>query len=146
MGFLNGAYGKLMAGKFVRDLQYQMTGIQSQLRRVTRQVGDMEKMFTQQERNMKAQMQSQMQMAMLGYAGLKPGTDFGQFTPDMAMKAFSGMDANKYAQFSQAVQMSYAQSNTMWQNMFEMQREAMLQPLKDLEDDLQTQKDNLESR
>ena len=30
--------------------------------------------------------------------------------------------------------------------MFEMQREAMLQPLKDLEDDLQTQKDNLESR
>ncbi len=146
MGFLNGAYGKLMAGKLVRDLQYQMTGIQSQLRRVTRQVGDMEKMFTQQERNMKAQMQSQMQMAMLGYAGLKPGTDFGQFTPDMAMKAFSGMDANKYAQFSQAVQMSYAQSNTMWQNMFEMQREAMLQPLKDLEDDLQTQKDNLESR
>ena len=42
MGFLNGAYGKLMAGKLVRDLQYQMTGIQSQLRRVTRQVGDME--------------------------------------------------------------------------------------------------------
>ena len=77
MGFLNGAYGKLMAGKLVRDLQYQMTGIQSQLRRVTRQVGDMEKMFTQQERNMKAQMQSQMQMAMLGYAGLKPGTNFG---------------------------------------------------------------------
>ena len=64
----------------------------------------------------------------------------------MAMKAFSGMDANKYAQFSQAVQMSYAQSNAIWQNMFEMQREAMLQPLKDLEDDLQTQKDNLESR
>ena len=27
-----------------------------------------------------------------------------------------------------------------------MQRESMLQPLKDLEDDLQTQKDNLESR
>ena len=146
MGFLNGAYGKLMAGKLVRDLQYQMTGIQSQLRRVTRQVGDMEKMFTQQERNMKAQMQSQMQMAMLGYADLQPGTNFGQFTPDMALNAFKGMDSNKYAQFSQMVQMQYAQSNAIWQNMFEMQREAMLQPLKDLEDDLQTQKDNLESR
>lgn len=146
MGFLNGAYGKLMAGKLVRDLQYQMTGIQSQLRRVTRQVGDMEKMFTQQERNMKAQMQSQMQMAMLGYVGMQPGTNFGQFTPDMAMNAFSGMDSNQYAQYSQMVQMKYAQSNAIWQNMFEMQREAMLQPLKDLEDDLQTQKDNLESR
>ena len=59
MGFLNGAYGKLMAGQLVRDLQYQMTGIQSQLRRVTRQVGDMEKMFTAQKRNMQTMMQSQ---------------------------------------------------------------------------------------
>lgn len=146
MGFLNGAYGKLMAGKLVRDLQYQMTGIQSRLRRVTRQVGDMEKMFTRQERNMKAQMQSQMQMAMLGYVGLKPGTDFGQFTPDMANAAFSGIDPNQYAKFSQMAQMKYAQSNAIWQNMFEMQRDSVLQALKDEEDDLQTQKDNLESR
>ena len=62
------------------------------------------------------------------------------------MNAFSGIDSNQYAQYSQMVQMKYAQSNAIWQNMFEMQREAMLQPLKDLEDDLQTQKDNLESR
>ena len=61
MGFLSGAYGKLLAGKLVRDLQYQMTSVQSRLRRVTRQVGDMEKMFQTQERNMKAAMQSQMQ-------------------------------------------------------------------------------------
>lgn len=134
MGFLNGAYGKLMAGKLVRDLQYQMTGIQSQLRRVTRQVGDMEKMFTYQERNMKAQMQSQMNNAMLGYLGMNQGTNFG------------ALDPSKYAQFSQMVQMQYQNANSVWQNMFEMQRESMLQPLKDLEDDLQTQKDNLESR
>ena len=42
--------------------------------------------------------------------------------------------------------MQTAQAQSMWQNMFEMQRESMLQPLKDLEDSLQTEKDNLESR
>ena len=59
---------------------------------------------------------------------------------------FGGVDSSKYAQFSQMVQMQYQNANSVWQNMFEMQRESMLQPLKDLEDDLQTQKDNLESR
>ena len=49
MGFLSGAYGKLMAGKLVRQIQYQLTGVQSQLRRVTKEVGDMEKMFTAKE-------------------------------------------------------------------------------------------------
>lgn len=146
MGFLNGAYGKLMAGKHVRDLQYQMTGIQSQLRRVTRQVGDMEKMFTYQERNMKAQMRSQMNNAMLGYLGMNQGTNFGALDPSTVQQMFGGVDSSKYAQFSQMVQMQYQNANSVWQNMFEMQRESMLQPLKDLEDDLQTQKDNLESR
>ena len=66
MGFLNGAYGKLMAGKLVRDLQYQMTSVQSRLRRVTREIGQKEKMYQAQERNMKQAMQSQMQAAMWG--------------------------------------------------------------------------------
>lgn len=144
MGFLNGAYGKLMAGKLVRDLQYQMTGIQSQLRRVTRQVGDMEKMFTQQERIMKTQMQSQMMYATMGAMG----GNFNALGMDAntAFQLFGNADTNKYATISQYVQQRFMAANTMWQNMFEMQREAMLQPLKDLEDDLQTQKDNLESR
>ena len=64
----------------------------------------------------------------------------------MANAAFSGIDPNQYAKFSQMAQMKYAQSNAMWQNMFEMQRDSVLQALKDEEDDLQTQKDNLESR
>lgn len=52
MGFLMGAYGKLMTGKLVRDIQFQMLGIQSRLRRVTREIGDKTKMYEAQERNM----------------------------------------------------------------------------------------------
>lgn len=155
MGFLNGAYGKLMAGKLVRDLQYQMTGIQSQLRRVTRQVGDMEKMFTSQKRNMQAMMQSQMQQSIYGYAagaGLPFATNgdlagLGLNLANMAQtNSFSTEQMQKYSMIQQAVQQQFTLANSYWENMFEMQQKSMLKPLKDLEDDLQTQKDNLESR
>lgn len=146
MGFLSGAYGKLMAGKLVRDLQYQMTSVQSQLRRVTRQVGDMEKMFTAQERNLKAQMQSQMNSSVFG---LMRGAGFGAFDQSNMLGVVNGMSQeqfSKYSMYNQYIQQQYAMAQSAWQDMFEMQRESVLQPLKDLEDDLQTQKDNLESR
>ncbi len=145
MGFLSGAYGKLMAGKLVRDLQYQMTSVQSRLRRVTRQVGDMEKMFQAQERNMKSAMMGQMNYATMG---LMYGNKV-QFDPNNPLAALGNMSSQDYTQFAaiqQQVQQQYAMAQSMWQNMFEMQRESMLQPLKDLEDSLQTEKDNLESR
>ncbi len=146
MGFLSGAYGKLMAGKLVRQIQYELTGVQSQLRRVTKEVGNMEKMFTAQERNMKAQMQSQMNSSVFS---LMQGSGFGAFDPSNMAGVTSGMSQEQFSQYSmynQMIQQQYAMAQSAWQDMFEMQRESMLQPLKDLEDDLQTQKDNLESR
>lgn len=146
MGFLSGAYGKLMAGKLVRQIQYQLTGVQSKLRRVTKQVGDMEKMFSAQERNMKTQMQSQMNTSvfnLMGYSG------FGAFDPSNMAGVTSGMSQEQFSKYSMAnqmIQQQYAMAQSVWQDMFEMQREAVLQPLKDLEDDLATEKDNLESR
>ena len=146
MGFLSGAYGKLMAGKHVRQIQYQLTGVQSQLRRVTKEVGDMEKMFTAQERNLKAQMQSQMNSSVFD---LMQGSGFGAFDQSNMLGVVNGMSQkqfSKYSMYNQMIQQQYAMAQSAWQDMFEMQRESMLQPLKDLEDDLQTQKDNLESR
>ena len=145
MGFLNGAYGKLMAGKLVRDLQYQMTSVQSRLRRVTREIGQKEKMYQAQERNMKQAMQSQMQAAMWGYMGISP-MDMRGLDPATAQQLFGNVDSTKYSFAMQMVQTQYATAQNVYQQMFEMQREADLQALKDLEEDLQTEKDNLESR
>lgn len=145
MGFLSGAYGKLMAGKLVRDLQYQMTSVQSRLRRVTKEIGEAEKMFQSQERNMKSAMMGQM-----NYATMAAMNEYGfQFDPNNPLAALRNMNSQDYTQFAaiqQHVQQQYSMAQSMWQNMFEMQRESMLQPLKDLEDSLQTEKDNLESR
>lgn len=149
MGFLSGAYGKLMAGKLVRDLQYQMTGVQSQLRRVTRQVGDMEKYFNHMERNMRAQMQSQMQYASMGIAngfpmlqqfGVPTGANAGQFLNAQ------NSEYQNYMQCQLMMQQQFAMAQNVWQDQFEMMRESQLQPLKDLEEHLQVEKDNLESR
>ncbi len=145
MGFLSGAYGKLMAGKLVRQLQYQLTGVQSRLRRVTREVGDMEKMFNAQERNMKTQMQSQMNMFSMGLYEMNPllsqvGLE-GEQMQKLQMQQYQN-----YMYGRQAIQQQFMMAQNVWQDMFQMQRESVLQPLKDLEDDLNLEKDNLESR
>lgn len=111
MGFLSGAYGKLMAGKLVRDLQYQMTSVQSQLRRVTKEVGDMEKMFTAQERNLKAQMQSQMNNSVFS---LMQGAGFGAFDPSNMAGVTSGLSQAQFSEYSQKI--NIFNSNMQWRN------------------------------
>lgn len=143
MGFLNGAYGKLMAGRLVRELQYQLTGVQSRLRRVTRELGDAQKSMQAQKRNMDAMMKSQMQTsiyAMMRDAGVS--TDMNaNMTEEQRSQYFTA-----YNTAMQKAQMQYSMAQSFWEQSFEMQQEAMLQPLKDEEESLQTEKDNLESR
>lgn len=173
MGFLSGAYGKLMAGKLVRDLQYQMTSVQSRLRRVTKEIGLKEKMYQSQERNMKYMLQSQQremlqgsvnaqvaflrqegkiaeaeQLAALGqmYGSAMNGNTSMFAGLGIGIGSINSSITSAYTALQSQSQMQYMQAQTMWQNMFEMQREADLQALKDLEEDLQVEKDNLESR
>ncbi len=145
MGFLNGAYGKLMAGKLVRDLQYQMTSVQSRLRRVTREIGKKDKMFQAQQRNMKQALQSQMQYAAYGMMS-KMGIDPSGLMNNPLGQTIDNNMMSAYSMCMQQAQMQYMNSISMYEQMFEMQKDADLQALKDLEEDLQSEKDNLESR
>ena len=167
MGFLMGAYGKIMAGKLVRDIQDQMTSVQSRLRRVTREIGDKEKMYAAQERNMKQQMQSQQQMFLMG--GLDYVAQHGNILAKSQLDMMMGADptaiyndpayqaamsnmaqanifSTEISSLQQKAQMQATMANNMWQNVHEMEKEADLQSLKDLEGSLQVEKDNLESR
>jgi hypothetical protein len=169
MGFLSGAYGKLMAGKLVRDIQHQMTSVQSRLRRVTREVGLKEKMYQSQERNMKNMLQYQMYGMQMGL--VRSACDSGQYSQEQCQQLLAlaqgslgavmggGLDMNSFkigsfntgittlfSGIQQQAQMQFVNSQNYYQNIIEMQKEADLQALKDLEDDLQTEKDNLESR
>ncbi len=132
MGFLSGAYGKLMAGRLVRQLQWQLTSVQSRLNRVTKQVGDMEESLQRQER----------------YYNMYNNNVFNQLRGGM-MAGVSQNDPNSYNTYlwsSQSLQQQMLYQQQMMAEQFDMIRDAQLEPLKAIQEQLETQKDNLESR
>ena len=147
MGFLMGAYGKLMAGKYLRNLQFEQMQIQSQLRRVTKQFQTMQRMFDSQKRNIQNQLQAQYSNYSMGLmSGLGMDKTANGF---LNGQANGGVDQNTmYAYNQQQMQMQtqYAYAKNYFENMFEMKQESMLQPIKDLEEDLQIRLDSLRSQ
>lgn len=168
MGFLLGAYGKLMAGKRVRQLQARMMSVQSQLRRATRDIENMERSLNQQEKNLKYMNQSWMSNMMLGMSGGLQSSIFGalqkqfgnnlpmngnsidysQLTSEQAsyMSSITQQMTTQFQYQQQAMQSALMQQNSMIENNFETYKELQLQPLKDLEEDLQLEKDTLETQ
>lgn len=164
MGFLMGAYGKLMAGQRMRSIQFRLTTVQSRLRRITREIGEKEKQYQAQERNMKSQMQSQQQalyfsgltalanqgspyaQQQLAAFGMAPALDKATWAEAMKnVQAYSDYQSTVTAA-QQMAQMQASGAMSMWQNAFEMERDADLQALKDEEESLQLEKDNLETQ
>ena len=168
MGFLLGAYGKLMAGKRVRQLQARMMSVQSQLRRATRDIENMERTLNQQEKNLKYMNQSYISNMMMGMSGglqasifgaLKTqfgdslpiangGIDYAKLSSEQAsyLSSITQQMTTQFQYQQQAMQSSLMQQNSMIENNFEAYKELQLQPLKDLEEDLQLEKDSLESQ
>ena len=175
MGFLIGAFGKLMAGKRVRQLQARMVSVQSQLRRATRDIANMERFLTQQERNIKTQNQAYMSNMMFGMSAGMQGSiwsalEAGGMGADRVaqLRAIQESGGNMYAALQgneatmftniqqqmttmfqyqqQAMQSALMQQNTMLENNFEAYKEMQLQPLKDLEEDLTVEKESLETQ
>lgn len=171
MGFLLGALGKQMAGKRLRQLQARMMSVQSQLRRATRDLETQEKQLNQEMKYAKIQQQSSVFSYMQGMSGRLPGaiwegleSTFG--TERIAeLKAAGGnmfdlmttTEANAYNQMQQQISMQFQyqqqamqanmqQQMAMYENNMEAYKEMMLQPYKDREEELQTEKDSLETQ
>ena len=132
MGFLSGAYGKLMAGRLVRQLQWQLTSVTSRYNRVTKQIGDMEESLQRQERA------------------------YNMYNMNVFNQIRAGMGScvnqnytnsyNNYLMGVQSLQMQMQMQQSMMAEQFDMMRDAQLEPLKAIQEQLETQKDNLESR
>ncbi len=147
MSFLGAAYGKIMAGKNVRAIQRELTRINAQLRNATRQVESQQSLFTMMERNIKNQMQAQMYGGLFGAYG--KWDQFMAGSNPMDPSSYQNLDMNKYQQFAsaqQAAQYNFSLAMNAWQNNFEMQKQMALEPLEDLQEELETKKENLESR
>ena len=163
MGFLLGAFGKLAAGQRYRSLQARMMRIQSRLRRATRDAADMEKLINRQEKAALNSLTMQSNSAMnLAKQGLMSSIFGSGAAADLMSKVQSGTQltteennsyANLMTQFNQQVsnmsatnETSAAMQKQQIQDYFEQLRDMQLEPLKDEEDLLQTEKDSLESQ
>ena len=157
MGFLIGAFGKLMAGKRVRQLQARMVNVQSQLRRASRDIANMEKMINAQQRQVTNSMRMYSSMQMMGMqSGVN--TQLATLQNDIFSDFWNkyGKDSNKwnaeaqklYASKTseyQMLQTSMMQQQQQVENYVEMLKETQLEPLKDLEEDLTVEKESLET-
>ena len=167
MSFLLGAFGKLAAGRRVRDLQARMMRVQTRLRRATRQVETMSKMIETQKKLELNQLTAQASMAnsMMGGAIFSYLNNSGMaISAEQAQLFQSGIGFNNGAEMDDATKKAYSAwtslQNTMKANnemtlaqlkqqieeKYENMTEAMLEPLKQEQDSLQTEKDSLESQ
>lgn len=152
MGFLTGAYGKLIAGQHLRDLQNRLTQVTRQHRIMTREISNKEKNYRTYERNIKQGLQAQMQQkiwgGLAGALGVDPQT-INMSNSESMYNMFGNMSKDQmtnYANVQQMAQYEFAQAQTIWQNLFESQRDQDLEALKDIQDDLETEKESLESQ
>ncbi len=170
MGFLLGAFGKLAAGRRVRQLQARMMRVQSRLRRATRQIETTSKMIETQKKmalNNLSRMQYEGSI-MAGGQEFATANGFGDIFAKMgAATGISGVgdlfgsgnsqlkddEKLKYSQYQSFMQqtkatmeMRVAQEKNRIEEYFERLNDVLLEPLKMEEDSLQTEKDSLESQ
>lgn len=148
MGFLTGAYLKMQSARMRLTLQNELTRIVSQMDRVTKQIGQVERMMTAQQRNCNMAIQRQMQIAMQG-SGFDPrmimnGSIFVNPQSKEAQQQMQLMQ--NYSTAMQSIQYMGAQAQSTWADYFDMMRQSELEPLKDLEIALSQRKANIESR
>jgi hypothetical protein len=162
MGFLLGAFGKLAAGRRVRQLQAQMMRVQSRLRIATRQSATMSKMLETKKKMELNNLTAMSSMATTMMPGVLQ-SNLGLTSDQMALFTGAGTlnssntmsDADKiaYGNYQNAMtqmkannEMVITQMKQQIEDKYENLNETMLEPLKQEEDELQTEKDSLESQ
>ena len=95
MGFLTGAYLKMQSARMRLTLQNELTRIVSQMNRVTKQIGQVERMMTAQQRNCNMAIQAQMQSA-AGAAANHYGINFGKESLEKSFKFACYMVQDEY--------------------------------------------------
>ena len=159
MGFLLGAFGKQMAGSNYRSIQAKLMKIQSRARKAARDVKNMEDMIERQGKSYKnyLTMQSQMSQQAISQSLMQTThlADYMNGSVDMANMTDEQKQAYTNASSAYQQSMTQAQAQISMQNAYNQQqledyiqnlKDCMLEPLKDEEELLQTEKDSLESQ
>lgn len=159
MGFLLGAFGKQMAGSNYRSLQAKLMKIQSRARKATRDVQRMNDMIDRQAKSYKnyLTMQSQMAQQAMSQSLMQNTHLIDYMNGSIDLQNMTEEQKNAYTAASGAYQqgMTQAQATLSATTAYNQQqiedyvqnlKDCMLEPLKDEEELLQSEKDSLESQ
>lgn len=161
MSFLLGAFGKLAAGRRVRDLQARMMRVQTRLRRATRQIETMSKMIETQKKLELNNLTAQASFANANMNGLIGqqlglsqdqlnlfcgGSAFNDSKIDDATRELYGRFTGMQTSLKAGNEMTLAQLKNEIEEKYENLNDFLLEPLKQESDSLQTEKDSLESQ
>lgn len=147
MGAITGTYVKIMAAKLKLSIQHRIISAQSKLQRVTKEIANMERNLTSQQRSAELAMRNQMQGSIFNFAR-SSGIDMNNPGSLMNMQQVTLPDGRTVSgsEFMQAfsltqqqMQYQYAQAQSVWGDYFENIKEAQLEPLKNMESQLTTQ-------
>lgn len=151
MSFLLGAFGKMAASRRVRDLNAQKLRISSRLRRATKQIGVVDKQIARAEQAdknaLKAQVNAAKQAAQLNLQstlglGNLDGTENGTTLDQTQMAKFnSGL-----SMISGNADAYYATMEQRISDYYENLRDTQLEPLKQEEDLLQSELEQIDSQ
>ena len=159
MGFLLAGFGKQMDGTRLRSLQARMMRVSNQVRRVQKDYEHMKKYIEREEKMAKSALkfeaqqanmlaQSQLNATMQGVMGSLGITAGAQMTQEqqgqynIQYQQAQMLFSNAQAQNATQVEMKQQQLEQYYDNMKDM----LLDPLKDEEDELASEKEMLESQ
>jgi hypothetical protein len=172
MGFLTGAFGKISARMRVLDLQNQSARIQRDLRTTQKQIANKEKMLQRMQRQAEGGVRQQgmfhQMTAQGGYQKYMSDAMSNISITELAQRA-SAPGASEEAKreyemaqsqqhqaqiqaqqmttmYNQQAQMSMEQQKEQMAQWFDMMRDMELEPLKDMEKDLEMEKGLIESQ
>lgn len=171
MGALTLGFNKLFAGKRMRSLQNRLLDVSRQIQRAQKDYAREQKIMQSEKREALNQIRGMGQYQQMGMAnaaqaslaGLQSSI-FGSFLQGKDINNLSNEDRQTYSNLTTQYQMEASMFNTQNSSMmqmlqsnmaqqqsqieqyYEMQEEMVLQPLKDLEEDLMHEKETIESQ
>lgn len=148
MGFLLGAFGKLSAGRRKRDIQSQLMRVQTRLRRASKDVANMDKQLQKAEQAEKNQLKAYVNQAKAqSMSSLYSALGIDPDNPNLAADQSKTMQYTSQSSLISANADSYyAMLEQQIADKYENLRDTQLEPLKQEEELLQTEQEQLQSQ
>ena len=153
MGFLTGAFLKIYSAKQRIQLQHQLTSVTMRLQQVQRQSGQLQKQLTQMKQMQSNNITAMTNQFLQGATGAGSAAMQSIFTKVQSGQTLTADEQNQMTAYNQAstqAQMQASIFSSTYKNMletsFQQYEEAQLEPLKNIEEMLTIEKNNIESQ